>query len=267
MHPDRDVPTPDLPDTTIRRRRRGAALSPAHLALAAVAGIGVFLLARLALDVFLLLLLVAVVGVLRRTAGDWLGDLLGVRGGTVAFAAAISAGGWWIVGTDSGRASVGQFFSAAGRLGFDSVLQERVRVPSSTRPLPPRSVPARAIAPSPSTGSSSSPSASPGPAATERAAERGDGPPVIPTRLTVRATIPTPDRVVLQARLSTASTAPSGRVEFSINGRVVASARVDADGNAETTVALARPGSYRVEARYAGNDRFGPATAQTAFTM
>lgn len=262
-----DVTPPELPEAPRPRRRAAPVIPSAHVALAIGAVIGLTLLARVALDLFLLLVLVAVVGVLRRTAGDWLGDLLGLRGGTIVFAAVVGLGGWWLVGTDGGRASVGQFFSAAGRLGFDNVLQERVIVPPSTRPAT-SSVPARSIAPSPAAGTAGSSAVSPRPAATERAGGgRGEGAPVIPTRLSVRATTTAPNRVVLSATLSAAGSAPDGRVEFRIDGRVVASARVGTDGNAETTVSLGRSGSYRVQARYAGSDRFGPAAAETGFTL
>jgi hypothetical protein len=265
-----DVLDPQLPDAGRRTRRPAPSVSPVGAALAVAGLAAVFVLARIALDVLLLLVLVAVVGVLRRTAGDWLGDVLGVRMGTVVFATAVGLAGYWIVATDAGRASVGQFFSEAGRLGFGNLVGNGNVIPPSTQP--PVS--------SGSTGSASSPSmgtgggggggtASSAPAATVPSAvdTSNQGSRVIPVRLTVRATNTTSDRVVLHATASAPGGTPEGHVEFRIDGRVVATARIGSDGSAETTVSVARSGSYRVQARFAGNSRFGPATGETAFTI
>jgi hypothetical protein len=267
MRPHNDIPPTDVLDVPQRRRKSAPAISPTSVAVAIAVAIVVFVLARVALDALLLLVGLAVVGVLRRTAGDWLGDLLGVRGGTVAFAVIISAAGWWLVGTDGGRASVGQFFAEAGRLGFGSVLGNGVVVSPSTGLVTSSPTPSGTISPSPpaSTGITA-PAATPStPARASAAAD--DARSVAPVRLTVRATNTTPDRVVLQATLSSSAGSPDGRVEFRIDGRVVATARVGSDGNAETTISVARSGSYRVQVRYAGNSRFGAATGETNFTL
>ena len=65
--------------------------------------------------------------------------------------------------------------------------------------------------------------------------------------------------------IASGTTVDEGTVEFSIDGRRVASASV-AGGRAEIRVSGVGSGSHRASARFLGTSRFGESVAESAFS-
>jgi hypothetical protein len=228
--------------------------------------------ARSTADVRTLLLICAAVLLVERTLGDWLADRLGAAFGNLAFLAAVGAAGWLLFGTEQGRSALSTLLVGGDHGDYVGVVGG-IAVPPSTSALPPSgavvSHGSTATPPaSTSPGPGSAPSAdaggvrSPGPAA---APEGQTDYALTPTRVTVSAVRSAQDQgVAFEAEVSAGRERVSnGRVEFAVNGQVVATTSVDARGTARARVTALGFGPWRVTARFVGTSRFEPSVGST----
>lgn len=219
-------------------------------------------LAREAFDVFAILVLCFLLFAAERTIGDWLVDAVGPFGAKTIFFLGLVVVFGILLAMGSVRTAVVRVLDEADAQGFHSVaLRGLSKLPSTS------------VAPS---GGGVKPARSPdlpvtateAPAAASGTASVGDqGRPLTRTRLVLRLSSQ-PDAVVLQAELvadEPGVNLDEGRVEFTIDGKHVATARL-ADGRAVARITSVLRGSHRARARFLGTDRLAETVSEAAFT-
>lgn len=225
------------------------------------AAVLIALLARLAFDVLVLLVVSAAVLVLERTVGDWLADALGPFLSKVVFVGIILLVVFVGLSIPSVRKTLRASFESADELGLHSVIisgLEKVPVADTT---PPPSGGPRGSATSPAPPSSAAAPEAPAASPTTGTGDRATG---ARTRVVLR--IAGQGRtVVLQADVvSERAGVDEGNVEFTVDGTRVAVAPVSA-GRAEARTAVTG-GSHRVQARFTGTATFRESFSEAAFT-
>lgn len=250
----------NAPSASSADRRSGAPPSAVRrYAVAGVlAGVGVLMIGVgllrsggahvVAIVMGLLLLLV-----LERTVGDWLIDVIGARARNLMMALVLAGFGWTAL-------SPAAWNGALTLLGLDRYWS--VKVPRGGWTVPPS---ATSSNPAPA-GHPAPPAAGPGGGASARAhsvstdvPERGA--PARGARVRLRS-VSAGDSVRLEAAVS-AEGPLEGVVEFFIDGRRVATARVGQDGRAEAQVPDPGPGTHRVTVRFKGGRGASDVTSET----
>jgi hypothetical protein len=222
-------------------------------------------------DVRTILLICAGLFVIERTIGDWLADRLGATFGKLAFLVAIGAVSWIVLGTDQGRAAVGALLERTGSSSSSGL--QGISVPASTRPAAatssaPRSSPSSSPAVSAPAPRSTSPaeSESDGSAAVSATSGMSAGESGIVTSTALRAIKAgqPPGSMILEAVVSASSErVTGGRVEFALDGRVVATVSLDDSGTGRTTVTGLGAGVFRATARFTGSGRLRASVGST----
>jgi hypothetical protein len=252
---------------------RGSPTKPAQRRLLAsesrlafgIIGVGVLgLLVLLALSAFDVLALLVVAGVLfglERTAGDWLADALGPFLSKVVFMGGVGVATSVMLSFGSVRDAIWLGLEKADDVGFHSVLIDHMSRMPAAEPIK---------GGEPSSGGGG---AVPQPMGARPEGGRTDSRLNVPSR----GDQPTRTRPVLRLGgqggavhfaadiIASGVTVDDGYVEFSIDGRRVASAKV-MGGRAEARVVGVSSGSHRASARFLGTARFGESIAEAAFT-
>jgi hypothetical protein len=257
----------DLPPDVAKRPKpsvRQRLLQPENTRLLLIVGgialILVLLLARSALDILVLLVLGGIVFGLERTVGDWLVDALGPFLSKVVFVSGVLFSFGVLLSFQSVRSQVWDALLAADELGFHSILINQLDKMPRAEP-----VQGDGVTTQPGAGGGGGGGGSPRPA---RPREEPDAPAsaagALGTRSVLRlggqgATVTMTVDVVARG-----VTVNEGTVEFSVDGRRVASADVRA-GKAEVRVGGVTRGSHRASARFLGTSRFGESVAEAAF--
>jgi Bacterial Ig-like domain (group 3) len=236
---------------------------------------------------------------LERTAGDWLGELVGSTTAGVIFAAAGVGCVWYFFFSASGSAQTTRVFAAAEERGYktayyDTTPPDPNRSPAgsasqTTAPVPGRTAPTDAsasAAPAPTAGGAveTHPNGEK-PGAAEP--PRGDSKPTETTfsalmpwqhprdapapRPTVIVVTTQPSRILMGRRVSLHATVASegrpvlaGMVEFSVDGIGAGASRLDASGAAEKIYSTFIAGTYSVLGRFTGTRDFAASVSEPA---
>jgi len=231
-----------------------------------IVGIGgtvlLLLLATLALDVLLLLVLCGIAFLLERTAGDWLADAVGPVGSKVLFVGGVILATFILLSFGSVRGIIWGALAKADELGFHSVLIDHLSTMPSAEPIRGDGPSTRGPGTVPRTGGTR-----PGIGGGDSGSARPSGAsqPVTSTRSVLRLGGQGGSVHFAVDVIAAGTTVDEGTVDFSIDGRRVASARV-AGGRAEVRVGGVTAGSHRASARFLGTSRFGESVAESAFS-
>ena len=242
-------------------------------------------------DLLLIVAVCAVMLIVERFLGDWLGDRLGPGPASIVTAACVLFGVWYLL-TGERSTPAQRFLDAAEAQGYHSVYFGRPPSPGRTglgataeaRPMsttgtstPNRSRTALrgpAISPAPSAA---------GPQPTGSAGKVGSGPGRSPTSDGIQRTalvasttalILTPPVAVagqtIEARsiVSVGSGAViDGSIEFAVNGRRLALVLLGPTNSAVAQFTPRAPGTYKVRAQFSGNDSISKSATTAVLTV
>ena len=217
----------------------------------------VILLAKVAFDLLALLAFGAGLIALQRTVGDWLMDALGPVVGKAVLLGCALVTTLFLLALDPVRKEIWRGLESADRVGLHSLLLQHLE----DRSWGGVSVGGGGGGTPPGTASSSG-------TVDDATGSSGKGDKsseaLSPTRLLFRVET-LGNALVLQAQvIAEKRVVDEGSVEFTINNRKVASARVIA-GRAEARIENLSRGSYSARARFFGDEQFRDSVAVLAF--
>ena len=223
------------------------------------------------IDILALLFAGFLLLILERTLGDSLAERTGPVGTAIVFST-IAALGVWYTATGTGRARVQHVLRAAEARGYHAAYVTVERDPSAPDEKAKEKKTAKATDEEPepaervarTTGDSD---AAPPPLRLERLLSGSETEPLI-TWLRVSPDVAmTGERVMLRVQLSPEAARDRRSVEFSVNGRIVETVRVNSAGQAAAPFSARVPGLYSVKARVSDSGLLSDAVAAASVNV
>lgn len=230
---------------------------PRYTGTAVIAGMvlaAVGLLASaMGLNVVHVFLALAVLFIFERTLGDWLSELVGPTMRRIIVGGLVCLVGWQLLAADGRLRSVSEF------LGLDQ--NWIVEVPTGGARVPPSATGPAPVPGTARTGSTSVARTPSAPAVSSRAqgpeSDSGSWNPKVRVRSVASST-----GVRVEASVS-GSQSLDGIVEFIVNGKHVATGRVNASGRVEANLPDPGPGTHNVVVRFRKKDGTSEVSAAT----